>query len=380
MKKVMYMHTGSANHGCEALVRTTAQLLGGPEDVILWSMAKNEDVYYGSAKEVEQVLESEEIKRGTIAYFEALIKRRILHQKDANMKIFLREAFRDSIAISIGGDNYCYPWSAKQAIELNKEIRKNCKANVLWGCSIDKDAITAEMEEDLAGYDLITAREEITYETLRKINPNTIRVADSAFLLEKEEVMLPDGFCRNHTVGVNISPLIMKYGTEKRLILKNYENMIEYIICNTDMNICLIPHVVWKNNDDREPNKYLFEKYKDTGRVAMVNDGNCRQLKYIISQCRFFVGARTHATIATYSTYVPTLVVGYSTKSIGIARDLFGTDENYVIPVQKLQNENDLKRRFLWMLEHEKEEQNMLINAIPEYKKTAEIAKKYLNY
>lgn len=140
MKKVMYMHTGSANHGCEALVRTTAQLLGGPEDVILWSMAKNEDVYYGSAKEVEQVLESEEIKRGTIAYFEALIKRRILHQKDANMKIFLREAFRDSIAISIGGDNYCYPWSAKQAIELNKEIRKNCKANVLWGCSIDKDS------------------------------------------------------------------------------------------------------------------------------------------------------------------------------------------------------------------------------------------------
>ena len=45
------------------------------------------------------------------------------------------------------------------------------------------------MEEDLAGYDLITAREEITYETLRKINPNTIRVADSAFLLEKEEVI-----------------------------------------------------------------------------------------------------------------------------------------------------------------------------------------------
>ena len=260
MKKVMYMHTGSANHGCEALVRTTAQLLGGPEDVILWSMAKNEDVYYGSAKEVEQVLESEEIKRGTIAYFEALIKRRILHQKDANMIIFLREAFRDSIAISIGGDNYCYPWSAKQVIELNKEIRKNCKVNILWGCSIDKDAITAEMEEDLAGYDLITAREEITYETLRKINPNTIRVADSAFLLEKEEVMLPDVFCRNHTVGVNISPLIMKYGTEKSLILKNYENMIEYIIRNTDMNICLIPHVVWKNNDDREPNKYLFEK------------------------------------------------------------------------------------------------------------------------
>ena len=49
-----------------------------------------------------------------------------------------------------------------------------------------------------------------------------------------------------------------------------------------------------------------------------------------------FIGARTHATIAAYSSCVPTLVVGYSIKARGIAKDLFGTDEGYVLPVQAL--------------------------------------------
>lgn len=378
MKKIMYMHTGSANHGCEALVRTSAQVLDGPEDIILWSFAKQEDEYYGSAKKVEKLVESEEIRRGSISYFEALFRRKVLHQADANMKVFLRETFKNNIAVSIGGDNYCYPWSAKQAIELNKEIRKHCKLNVLWGCSIDEEALTPGMKEDLAGYDLITAREQITYEIVSKINPNTVQVADSAFLLEKEETVLPERFILKNTVGVNVSPLIMKYGTENSLILSNYEKMIEYIIQKTDMNVCLIPHVVWKNNDDREPCRYLYGKYKYTGRILMAEDRNCMQLKYIISKCRFFIGARTHATIAAYSTCVPTLAVGYSVKSRGIAIDLFGTDENYVISVQKLQKENELKEKFQWLFEHEKDQRNILEKVIPEYKRKAEKGAEYL--
>lgn len=380
MKKVMYMHMGSANHGCEALVRTSAKLFEGPENVILWSMAKNEDEYYGSANEVEKIVESEEIKKGSVAYFESLFRRKILKQSDANLKIFLREIFRNNVAVSIGGDNYCYPWSAKQAIKLNEEIRRYCKFNVLWGCSIDEDAITEEMKRDLAGYDLITAREQITYKLLKKINQNTVQVADPAFLLEKEECPLPEGFHTNKTVGINVSPLIMKYGTESNLILDNYEQLIEYIIQKTDMNICLIAHVVWEFNDDRKPCQYLYQKFVDTNRVSIVEDRNCKQLKYIISKCRFFVGARTHSTIAAYSTYVPTLVVGYSVKSRGIAKDLFGTSDNYVVSVQNLQTVNELKIHFEWLIKHEKEQIEILKNRIPPYKKKAQDAVKMLEY
>lgn len=378
MKKILFMHTGSGNHGCEAILRTTAELLGGPSDVVLWSMTKSEDEKYGAADFVEKIVVSEQIKKFSIEYFNALFRRKILHNKQANMQVFLQKLFKGNIAVSIGGDNYCYPWSAKQAVELDKEIRKFCKYSVLWGCSVDPESITPELEKDLAAFDLITAREPITYEVLKKINKNTMKVADPAFLLEKVERSLPEKFIDGNTVGVNVSPLIMKYGTEENLILKNYELMMQYIIDQTNMNICLIPHVVWDYNDDRKSIDLLYNKFEHTGRVCKIEDGNCCELKGYIARCRFFVGARTHATIAAYSSCVPTLVLGYSVKSRGIAQDLFGSEKDYVVAVQNLKNEKELLNHFIWLIQHEEEQKEILRNKIPEYKAQAAQAALFL--
>ena len=374
MKYVMYMHGGSGNHGCEALVRTTADLLGGPRNVVLWSSAKHEDERYGAAERVERILVSEELRRFAPGYFEALIRRKLLKQRDANMDVFLRETFKGNIAVSVGGDNYCYPWSARQNAELNRQIRKYCAATVLWGCSIDEASITPEVREDLKQYDLITAREPITYELLKAINPNTVKVGDPAFTLERENLPLPDGFAEGDTVGINVSPLIMDYGPRGSIILENYENMIRSILAETDMQICLIPHVVWSQTDDREPCRVLFEKFRDTGRVCMVEDCNAKQLKGYIARCRFFVGARTHSTIAAYSACVPTLVAGYSVKSRGIARDLFGTEEHYVLPVQDLKTGDDLSDAFRWLLENEDAVRTRLEAVMPDYIQKASAA------
>ena len=371
MKNILFMHTGSANHGCEALVRTTAKVLGGPTNVELWSLTKAEDELYGSSKTVDRIVESEQLTRFSPAYFEALIRRRLLGQSNANMDVFLRKTFKNKIAYSIGGDNYCYEWSAKQAIELDKRIRKYARATVLWGCSIDPEAITPEMIEDLKGFDLITARESITYELLKPINSNTILVSDTAFLLEKTELPLPESFIEGNTVGINVSPLIMKYGTAENRILANYESLIHYILSETDMNVCLIPHVVWAYNDDLIPLRYLFEKFQDSGRICIIEDGNCCELKGYIARCRFFVGARTHATIAAYSTCVPTLAVGYSVKSRGIARDLFGTEDNYVIPVQDFITDDDLVTAFKWLHRQEMPIKQHLAAFVPKYSERA---------
>ena len=80
------------------------------------------------------------------------------------------------------------------------------------------------------------------------------------------------------------------------------------------------------------------------------------------------MGARTHATIAAYSTNVPTLVIGYSIKARGIAKDLFGQYENYVLPVQNLKRENELVEAFQWLQKEEKNIQNHLRQIIPAYK------------
>ena len=379
MKYVLYMHGGSGNHGCEAIVRTTAKLLGGPENVKLWSLAKQEDVRYGAAEGVEEIVLSEQLKKFSPGYFEAQLRRRLLGQQDANMKVFLRQQFRDNVAVSVGGDNYCYPWSAKQAVELNREIRKHCRATVLWGCSVDPEAVTPEVREDLAKYDLITARESISYELLKAINPNTVLVADPAFTLARRDLPLPEGFAEHHTVGINVSPLIMKYGTEGQLILENYEHLIRHILENTQMHVCLIPHVVWEQNDDREPCRALFEKFRDSGRVCMAPDCNATELKGFIARCRFLVAARTHASIAGYSSCVPTLVLGYSVKSRGIARDLFGTEKGYVLPVQALKSGHDLAEAFRRMAQQEHEIRTALEEIMPRYRQRAEAGASELN-
>jgi hypothetical protein len=59
--------------------------------------------------------------------------------------------------------------------------------------------------------------------------------------------------------------------------------------------------------------------------------------------------------------------VGYSVKARGIARDLFGTEENYVLPVQSLDNPKQLTKAFIWLQEREELERSHLTNYLRGY-------------
>ena len=349
-------------------------MLGGPGDVILWSLTKAEDERYRADLFFENVLKTEQINRKSLAYLESLFRRIILKEQDAGMNLFLRDTFKNNIAIAVGGDNYCYPWSADQAGKWNDQIRKYCKKSVLWACSIDEESLTDSVKTDLSQYDLITAREQLTYQLLKSVNKNVKKVADPAFLLPRTDRPLPERFLEGNTVGINISPMVMDYSQDENLLLRNYEKLIEYILRSTDLNICFIPHVVWDYNNDLRPIGHLYNKYQYTERICMVHDGNAEELKGDIARCRFFVGARTHATIAAYSSFVPTLVMGYSVKSKGIARDLFGKDENYVLSSSSLSNELELTEGFQWLMKNEREIRCHLKDIIPEYSGQAEAA------
>ena len=153
--------------------------------------------------------------------------------------------------------------------------------------------------------------------------------------------------------------------------------MIHYIIDNTDMNVALIPHVVWNGNDDRTPidilyNDAILSGYAD--RIVRIDDANALKLKGYIRNLRFFVGARTHATIAAYSSMVPTLVVGYSVKARGIAQDLFPqyNVDDLVLQVQNIKESDDLINSFKWLVEHENELKTHLNAVIPGYISKAE--------
>ena len=157
---------------------------------------------------------------------------------------------------------------------------------------------------------------------------------------------------------------------------ENYCELIRYILNEPDYKIMLIPHDVWNENDDRLANQKLYEEFEQNGRIALIDDCSCEELKYVISKCTLFVGARTHATIAAYSTGVPTLVVGYSVKAKGIAKDLFGTEEHYVLPVQNLQQPSELLEAFRWIDTNKTDIRNYLKIKLASYISDPDILKK----
>ncbi|MFQ7120710.1 MAG: hypothetical protein ACLRPW_12640 [Intestinibacter sp.] len=65
------------------------------------------------------------------------------------------------------------------------------------------------------------------------------------------------------------------------------------------------------------------------------------------------------------------MVIGYSVKAKGIAKDIFGTYENYVLPVQSLSNKDDLINAFEWMKSDEDDIRKYLNEGMPVYKENA---------
>ena len=110
-KYIMFPHGGSGNHGCEAIVRTTCNMLG-QEKTILFSSSKDEDYRYGLDKMTEIAEPTIQINKRSLSFVKSYIKRTFLHQSDAidalSFSPVISSLDRDSVLISIGGDNYCY--------------------------------------------------------------------------------------------------------------------------------------------------------------------------------------------------------------------------------------------------------------------------------
>ena len=354
-KFVLFAHGGSKNHGCEALVRTTSKIINKAfgEFPCVISSNPDEDKFY--IKDLPLAF----LQKGTSLSNLQRIKAKIVKQMTGSLREYdkyeLGQLFktRNSICFSIGGDNYCYS-DYDYYCRMNKYLSEQSNKTILWGCSIEPELLTNQkVIEDLKSYKLITARESITYEAMRNAGlSNVVNCPDSAFLLETQEVDLPPVF-ESKVVGINLSPLVLEYESADSMVMKNYIELMRYIINKTDMSIALIPHVVWDFNNDLIPLKLLYEEFKHTNRVFLIDENkqlNCCQLKYIISKCSYMIAARTHASIAAYSTGVPTLVTGYSVKARGIAKDIFGDYQGYVCPVQELSSGNDLLNGFLYVV------------------------------
>lgn len=373
---IIYSNGSAGNHGCEAITRGTVALLGKENNYIVQSMQLEDDVRYG-LHELAEIRPAMRPVKKDFRFLRVYLKLKVTgNYTDMDGLAYvpgIQQAAKDAkIALSVGGDNYCYPGTEIYGW-LNKEYHKHGFKTVLWGCSVEPSRIS-EIADDLTRYDLIVARESITYDAIKTVHKNVILAPDPAFFMKPVECELDERMNSGNVIGINVSPHILKCETASGIAYENYKQLIAYILDNTDAYVALIPHVVWASNDDRTVLQKLFDDFDQNPRLIMIEDHSAPELKYIISKCRMFIGARTHATIAAYSSCVPTLVVGYSVKARGIARDLFGTEENYVLPVQQLTNPDQLTMAFVWLSGREKSEREHLEQMLPGYFSRSRIA------
>ena len=361
----IYNHGGSANHGCEALVRTVLNQFSGETPIPVYTEAIQQDLRYGIHELTRLETAMTSYSKLSLSFWRAYrklkTKNEYAYMDTLPYRKTIKGLHRNMVELSVGGDIYCYE-DYNKFILLHEMIAQQGCRSVLLGCSLEEKLFQdPAFIEDLRRYDYISARESITYEMLQKAGLQKIGLTpDSAFTLEKDLLPLPAGFVEGNTVGINLSPLVVRREVQKGIVLGNFVQLIRHILENTDCSVALIPHVVWHSNDDRTVLKELYRAVNCPERVVLIEDCNCMQLKGFIARCRFFVGARTHATIAAYSTLVPTLVLGYSVKSLG-------TDAHYVLPVQQLYTGDALTEAFQWIQKHEKEIRDRLAKTMPGY-------------
>lgn len=390
---ILYMHAGSGNHGCEAIANSFSKMLS--EKPILISYYKEEDEKY-SLKNLCDIFGERKFENHKLSHILYYAYRLITKDKESfirfRFKPFLSKKDKSleyPVAVSIGGDNYCYDVMLNDLFLTNGAFNRQGTKTVLLGCSIEPELIKRpDIHKDLARYHSIIARESITYEALKaELSDEETKiycVPDPAFSLKASAVTLPDKFVDGQTVGINISPMIVDNESVSGIAMDSYKALIKYIFDNTSMQVALIPHVVWNRNNDLIPTKELYDYFVSEGyesRIVQIPDASCEELKGYISKCRFFVGARTHSTIAAYSSHVPTLVVGYSVKARGIAKDLFPdySVDNLVLPVQKLKDKEELTESFKWIMEHESSIRFKLEKKMPSYIASAYEAAKIVN-
>ena len=178
-----------------------------------------------------------------------------------------------------------------------------------------------------------------------------------------------------------MSDLIARYGSGHERYLSIFARFAEKLVKESNTKVVLIPHVTNPSlggGDDEGICRQVAERLKDKDRVVLIGDKlNAPQTKYVISQCDYFIGARTHSTIASLSTCVPTLSIAYSRKAYGLNRQIFGSND-YVLSITDL-GEVTLMEKFRLICDRREEIVRNLERRMEELKGTANLCGKYLS-
>ena len=337
MRYYFPIHLNGGNRGCEAIAKGTALILKENKENLIGLCT---DMELDCRLKVDDYVTLQPIRKKSMSFriknkmYKSLVyddwkRKSFIYWYE--YKPFLNQMNKEDIMISTGGDMMCY--DENQVIYTVDYLHKHDIRSILWGCSIGKKNLTPRKLQALKQFSYIYARETLTQEVLANHNISNVSVyPDPAFILEPVPCELPNCFSQGEVIGINLSNYVMGGFDLNSTFAQEVDSLIRYILQSTDYQILLIPHVLWKGQDDRIISNLIKEKYDSHNRISILDSGNLNycQIRYIISKCYCFIGARTHAVISAYSTCTPAIAIGYSIKSRGIAKDIDMPEETIV--------------------------------------------------
>ena len=136
----LYMHAGSGNHGCEAIVDSLVRMMPVDRFTLMTNSAAEDEKYLpAEVKARTRIVEEQHLADHVAAHAFYYALRKVTGDEES----FLRYRFRaltgknaPKLAVSIGGDNYCYPIMTKDLMLANSMLCRQGTKTVLLGCSI----------------------------------------------------------------------------------------------------------------------------------------------------------------------------------------------------------------------------------------------------
>lgn len=263
-----------------------------------------------------------------------------------NIRSIIKEA--DAV-VSAWGDGYITTPPYKIFYKTTF-IKSNKKPSILFPSSLGPFYGKLKRylsKKGLERFDRIMARDTITFKYLNEIGVKNIHlIPDTAFLLDPveqdriHEIFVKESVPRrNQYIGLNISQLL------NRLYMGvgvNYPKFMAELVYHLNKafagHVLLIPHQICPScinvqrmfsyfMDDRDAISEVMSYIKDKEIVSpILGEYNSREYKGVITKCEIFIGGRMHSIIAAVSSSIPSVIIQYSHKAMGVM-DMIGLSQ-----------------------------------------------------
>ena len=360
MKRFLLIGIGGVyNYGCEAIVRGTEKIIHNefPDAEILYASHRVLDdskrLYNANVK----VIERKKFNR----YSPKNIIRKLISFAGINWSPQMESLHLlkgvDAV-FSIGGDIYTLGPKNTYNMSLPKFgdiCEKLGKPYILWGASVGPFCENLKAQKDytkhLLNISLISAREPATFNYLNKLGvcKNVVTCADPAYVVAPEIKAGVINKNRKLTIGINLSPLSVRFmKISEDEAVRSQTKTIEKLIKKFDANIILIPHVVcnfMEGDDDLRYLRKIKQSISDENQMSVKlvdSDPGFIGVKKELIKCDIVIAARMHCAINSLAACVPTILIAYSRKAVGMCHYVYG-QEDWVVSINEFNKENHLE-------------------------------------